>query len=185
MKNILILLLLITSLYSYDDGADAKIYTGINVGYFNESFGEDLDAQSSTMMSSFKVGYGVQTAYAVEFSVDWVKNKSSIFSNNDKDKYSINVDFIKAFDIYKYLNPFFKAGFGTGSLKIDREVQYKLAFGSFNVGAGVFIPLNESFDFEIGYNYRYLSYEKLDTIVNIIAHESHVNYAYAGFNVRF
>lgn len=182
MKKILILLLLITSLYSYDD---AKIYTGLNVGYFNENFRNNLDAQSSSVMSSFKLGYGVQKAYAVEFSIDLVKNKSKIFSNNDKDKYAINVDFVKAFDTYRYINPFFKVGFGAGSLKVNREVQYKLNFGSFNIGAGLFIPINKSFDFEVGYNYRYLSYEKLDIITDTISQESHVNYAYVGFNVRF
>ncbi len=179
MKKIALFLLLITSLYS-----DPKIYIGTSTGYFSESF-TTLEAESSTMLATFKIGYGEQKAYAIEFSVDWVNNKSKIFSSNDGDKYSINVEFVKAFDLHRYVNPFFKAGFGAGNLKVDREFQDRLNFGSFNLGAGLFIPIDEHFDFELGYTYKYLTYEKLNTIVNIISHESHANTAYAGFNVRF
>ncbi len=180
MKKIILLSLLLTSLY-----ADPKIYMGAGIGYFNENFTDKLDAEISTMMSTFKIGYGEQKAYAVEFSIDWVDNKSKIFSQNDGDKYSINVEFVKAFNLYKYVNPFFKAGFGAGRMEIDRELQDTLNFGSFNIGTGIFIPINEHFDFEIGYNYRFLTYEKLDIVVDDISYESHVNTIYTSLNIRF
>ncbi|NPA59261.1 MAG: porin family protein, partial [Epsilonproteobacteria bacterium] len=151
MKKIILFLALLTSIY-----ADAKLYTGLNVGYFNESFGDDLDAQNSSIQTSLKVGYGEQKAYAIEFSFDWVKNDSKIFSNKDGDKYSINVELVKAFNLHKYINPFFKVGIGGGRMTIDRVIQSKVNFGSFNLGTGIFIPINETFDIEIGYSYKYL-----------------------------
>ncbi len=180
MKKIILFSLLLTSLYS-----DAKIYMGASAGYFNENFTNDLDASNSSTQATIKVGYGLQKAYAIEFSVDWVENKSNIFSENDGDKYALNIEFVKAFDLHKYINPFFKAGFGAGNLTVDRELQDRLNFGSFNLAAGTFIPINEHFDFEIGYSYRYLTYEKIDTVVNNISYESHVNVIYTGLNVRF
>jgi opacity protein-like surface antigen len=173
-------LALISSIY-----ADAKLYTGLNAGYFNESFGSDLNAKNSTMQTSFKVGYGEQKAYAIEASIDWVKNDSKIFSNNDGDKYSVNIDLVKAFDMHKYINPFFKVGIGGGRIKIDRELQDKVNFGSFNLGAGIFVPLNDTFDIEVGYSYKYLTYEKIDRAISSVSYESHVNILYFGFNVRF
>ncbi len=180
MKKIVLFLLLLTSLYS-----DAKIYMGGSYGYFDESFSGELDAQSSTKTATVKVGYGDRDAFAIEFSIDWVDNQSKIFSDADKAKYALNIEFVKAFDTDIYINPFFKAGFGVGNLQIDRELQDKLNFGSFNLGAGIFIPINTHFDLELGYNYRYLTYEKVDTIANSTSYSSNVNTAYAGFNVRF
>ena len=180
MKKIVLFLLLLTSLYS-----DAKIYTGASYGYFDESFDGELDAENSNNSATFKIGYGDREAYAIEFSIDWVDNKSKIFSDNDKAKYALNIEFVKALDLDIYINPFFKAGFGAGNLKIDRELQEKLNFGSFNLGAGIFIPVNDNFDLELGYKYRYLTYERLDTIAENISYSSNVNTAYAGINVRF
>ncbi len=180
MKKIILFLALLTSIY-----ADAKLYAGFNVGYFNESFGDKLDATNSTLQTSFKIGYGEQKAYAVEFSVDWVKNDSKIFSNKDGDKYSINVDLVKAFDLHKYINPFFKIGIGGGNMTIDRKLQNRVNFSSFNLGTGIFIPINTTVDIEIGYSYKYLTYEKIDRIISSISYKSQVNVLYSGFNIRF
>jgi len=179
LKKIILFSLLLTSLYS-----DAKIYTGLGVGYFNEKF-SDIDSKSSTIMSSFKVGYGEQKAYAIELSLDWVDNKSNVFSQNDGDKYSINIEFVKAFDLYKYVNPFFKVGFGAGRLEIDREFQDTLNFSSFNLGTGIFIPINESIDIEIGYSCRFMTYEKIDLVTINTSYESQINTIYSGVNIRF
>ncbi|MEA2092095.1 MAG: porin family protein, partial [Campylobacterota bacterium] len=58
-----------------------------------------------------------------------------------------------------------------------------LNYGSFNLGLGFFIPISKHFDFEIGYDYKYISYEKLQTAGTDI--NSNINGAYAGFNVIF
>ena len=180
MKKIILFLLLLTSLYS-----DAKIYIGAGYGYFDEQFTSGLDAQSSSTSANLKFGYGERKAYAVEFNIERSENESKIFSNNDEIKYSINIELIKSFDFGIYINPFIKAGFGAGTLKIERELQDRLDFGSFNLGLGTFIPVNDNLDFELGYNYKSISYETVDQIAEKISYTSNINTIYVGFNVRF
>lgn len=179
MKTLLFFMLLVSSLYS-----DAKIYTGVNYGYYDESF-TNLEAQSSNQLASIKLGYGKRQAYAIEFSLDYLQNDSKIFSAGDTNKYTFNIELIKAFKVAKYLNPFVKVGFGIGGLQIKRELQSTFSYGTFNIGFGTYIPLSEHFDFELGYMYKSISYEKLDTIVEKKSYKSDMNMFYTGFNVRF
>ncbi|MBU1658602.1 porin family protein [bacterium] len=180
MKKIILFLLLISSLYS-----DAKVYIGSSYGFLNEDYTNGIDAVSSAQMAKLKVGYGDRDAYAIEFSLEYIENNSKIFSANDKEKYGFNVELVKALDFDIMINPFFKAGFGAGFLNVERAIQKTINYSSFNLGAGFFIPLNEHFDFEVGYDYKYLTYEGVDTIAEKISYESNVNVAYIGFNVRF
>ena len=180
MKKIILFSLLITSLYS-----DAKVYMGISGGYLNETFDDDASTTASAEMAKFKIGYGIREAYAVEFSVDYLKNDSNIFSTTgqDGDKYGLNVELVKAFDWDIFINPYFKAGFGAGYFNIEHESENLLNYGSYNLGIGFFIPMNEHFDFELGYDYKYISYEKIESTNSDI--NSNMHGAYAGFNVRF
>ena len=180
MKKIILFLLLISSLY-----AEAKLYVGFGYGMYDENFIEGNKAQSSSRLMKIKAGYGDRNAYAIEFSIDKLKNESNIFSQSDSDKTGLNIELIKAFDFHKYINPFFKAGFGAGYFKIDRELQDTLNYGSFNLGLGCFIPLNEHFDIELTYDYKYITYEAIDTIAEKISYNSYLNALYFGFNVRF
>jgi len=180
LKKILLSLLLLTSLY-----AESKIYLGSSVGFTNEKFTDDVDAKSSTGVLKLKAGYGDRKLYAIEFSVDYTDNKSKIFSANDGVKYGLNVELVKAFDLDVYVLPFFKAGFGSGSLEIDGQFQDKLHYGSFNLSTGIFIPINEHFDFELGYDYKYVSYEGIDTIADQVSYDSNANTVFFGFNVRY
>lgn len=181
--------------------ADAKMYIGANYGSYNETFFSGADTTTLTDTIKTKIGYGVRDSYAFEFSLEYTKNKESIFSeagSNDKDKIGINIELLKAFDFDIYINPFFKAGFGVGKLDIEqqgtdiygniKEVD-SLSFGSFNLGVGTFIPINEHFDIEIGYEYKYLAYENFDTTTTSENRgpmfESHVSVGYIGFNIRF
>ncbi len=181
MKKIILFSLLLTSLYS-----DAKIYTGISVGYLNEEFSNASSVTSSAEMAKLKIGYGIKEAYAIEFSFDYLKNESTVFSQDgkkDADKYGINVELVKAFDWGIYVNPYFKAGFGAGYLELEEASQDSMNYGSFNFGLGLFIPLNEHFDFEIGYDYKYVSYEKFEATGADI--NSNMNGAFLGLNTRF
>lgn len=180
MTKIILFTLFLSSLY-----ADSKIYVGANYGYYDEEFTKTLDAQSSSKSMGLKVGYGDRKAYAVEFSIERSDNEAKIFSNNDGAKYSMNMELIKSFDLGIYINPFFKAGIGAGTLDIDRELQDSLAFGSFNLGLGTFIPVGDNFDVELGYSYKHLSYGRLNTISNKTSYKSNINTFYTGFNVRF
>jgi len=176
-----------TSLYS--SSSDAKIYLGTSYGYLNESFsdtvnhsGKDISSVSA-QTAAFKIGYGIRDAYAVEFSVEYTQKDKDVFSQNDKDRYGINLEVMKAFDWNIYINPFFKGGFGAGYLKIDNPNNSSLSFSSYNLGAGFFIPVNEHLDFEVGYKYKFTSYEKIEDSEDKL--HSHINIGYLGVNVRF
>jgi opacity protein-like surface antigen len=157
-------------------------------------YGESLTTTELTEASStadilyIKAGYGERTAYAIEFSIDYVNNKDPLFSANDGAKYGLNVDLLKAFDFGIYVLPFAKVGLGAGNL--DTQInEGSLNYGSFNLGLGMFIPYNEHLDFELGYNYRYLTYEKNKenggASVNDYTPTSHINMVYLGINTRF
>lgn len=179
MKKITLFLLLISSLYS-----DAKLYVGLSHGYYEESY-TNVDAQSSNTISTFKIGYGERKAYAVEFSLQNLKNTAKIFSPNDSSKNAININLIKSFDFDLLPIPFFKAGIGAGVFNIDGQFQDTLHYGSFNLGLGMFIPINEYFDFELSYTQKFIAYEGIDTISKEVSYESTMGVTNFGFNVRF
>lgn len=181
MKKTILFLLLLTSVYA----DNSQIYLGLSSGYYNESFTDGVDAKSSSYMSKLKIGYGDRDAYAVEFSLDYMDNQSNIFSSSDGSKTGMNVELLKAFDFNTFFNPFFKAGFGAGFLSIDTKMQQTLHYGSYNLGAGFFVPLNKSFDFELTYDYKAITYEELDTIANSISYKSNLNAISFGINMRY
>jgi len=174
------LLLLFTSLY-----AQSTLYFGTNYGIIDEKFVKGTDARSSSQALTLNFGYGDINAYAVNLSVDIIDNTTKIFSENDSKKYALNIALIKAFNFHTFFNPFFKAGFGSGTLKIDRTLQNRISYGSLNLGTGFFIPINNYFDLELGYKYSYLSYERIDNIADKISYKSHQNRTYFGFNIRY
>jgi len=177
LKKIILFSLLISSLYS-----DAKIYLGTSVGMHNETF-SNISLNTSSPMASLKIGYGIRESYAVEFSLDYIQKDKDIYSVNDGNKIALNVDLIKAFDFGIYINPYFKAGFGSGAFATDEQAKSTMHYGGFNLGFGTFIPINEHLDFDIGYSYRNTNYEKMTS--SSISYASNINVAYVGVNVRF
>ncbi|MCF6330342.1 MAG: outer membrane beta-barrel protein [Sulfurimonas sp.] len=189
MKKILFLAIFVSSLFG-----EAKIYVGANYGAYNESFTSGTDVSAPTNTAKAKIGYGIRESYAIELTIEYIKNKKNIFSDaggNDSNKLGLNIEFIKAFDFDIYINPFLKAGFGAGRLSVEKQTSdiSRLSYGSFNLGTGVFIPLNEYVDIEIGYEYKYVSYENFDAATSSQnrgpVFKSNVNIGYIGFNVRF
>ncbi|MBL0708184.1 MAG: porin family protein [Sulfurimonas sp.] len=188
MKKIILLVVLLTSLYSSQTEDKAKVYVGIGGGYTNESFSDDAKTTGSAETAKIKIGYGIRSAYAIEFSIDYSKNTSNVFSTSpskDGDKIGLNVELIKAFDWDIFIDPYFKAGFGTGTFDIKSEYsnQDSLNYSSYNLGLGFFIPMSEHIDFEVGYDYKYVSYEKLRDIDG--SYSSNMNGLYLGANYRF
>ena len=184
MKKLLLFFLFFTSL-----NAQEQLYFGLGSSYMKEVF-TSLDAKDTSLHTRFKIGYGDIKAYAVELSIESMKNSSKIFSapssnSLDGDKLGLNIELLKAFDFDIYLYPFVRAGFGTGSMDISRELQESLSYGSFNLGAGVFIPLYKNVDVELGYEYRSISYEAIDTIITKNSYKSNANALFFGFNARF
>jgi len=190
-KTIILFSILTISLY-----AEAKVYVGTSVGYTHEAFNDDLaGSDAGSNMAKFKIGYGEREAYAIEFSLDYIDNQSTTFSganSSDGAKYGLNVEFMKAFDFDIFVLPYFKAGFGAGYLDVHNaydengDAVNSLTYSSLNLGLGFLVPVNEHFDFEIGYDYKAVSYEKsnkTDPLTNAV--KSNMNAVYAGFNVRF
>ncbi len=190
MKKIILFLLLLTSfLYS-----DAKIYMGVGGGVYSETL-DDIDKTNITAnMARIKVGYGIREAYSIEFSVDYVAKSNDTLFLNDGARYGLNVELIKAFDWGIYVNPFVKAGFGMGYMETEAsEKDDSLSFGTYNLGLGMYIPMGENLDIELGYDYKYTSYQKvktynpiedkMETADDIQKSMSHT--AYIGVNVRF
>ena len=174
---------MLSSLY-----AESTFYVGTSYGAFSEEFRE-IDASSSSSVTTLKVGYGDIKAFAVEFSVDYANNKSKIFSSStttplDSDKYGFNISLLKSFD-FNYVLPFVKVGFGTGYLNIDRTLQDSLTYGSFQMSAGTYIPINNSFDVELGYEVKHTSYQAINTIATKTSYSSVINTAYIGINYRY
>lgn len=180
MKKILLFTLLITSLYS-----ESTLYIGAGAGYMHETFSDVAGSTNTAEMGKLKVGYGDREAYAVEFSLDYLKNDTKVFSTtaNDSDKFGMNVELVKGFDWNTIVNPFFKAGFGAGYFDVNSDEQSSINYSSFNLGLGFFLPINEDLDIEVGYDYRYVSYEKVSATSDEI--DSHINGVYIGINVRF
>ena len=59
-----------------------------------------------------------------------------------------------------------------------------LSFGTYNLGLGTFIPINEHLDIELAYTYKYISYQKSVT-TETDSETSMANVGYVGVNVRF
>jgi len=185
LKKFLLFLITLSTLYGFQ--YDAKFYVGMGGGMQNESFSEDefSDASNSPAFGSFKIGYGDIKAYAIEVVLNYIDNKSNIFSPNDSARYGLDVMLLKAFPVSKYAYPFIRAGFGAGEMKVERKLDDKMAYSSFNVGTGVFIPLVKDFDMEVTYEYRFTSYESIDLIGTTLKPHSHINQLYVGVNYRF
>ncbi len=183
LKKLLFFLLFTSSLYS-----QSLLYIGTSIGAYHESFDTDDDISLSTSIANFKIGYGNRKNYAIEFILDYMPNKSKIFSSSgtyDGDRYGFNIALVKAFDFDIYALPFIKAGFGSGYMKINRNMQRKLSYGSYNVAAGMFLPINATLDVELGYEYRYVSYQSINTISQSLQYDAHANSVYCGINIRF
>jgi opacity protein-like surface antigen len=180
LKKILSLFLLACALYG-----EAKIYVGTGVGLLSEKF-DDANYKSKTYNhAKFKVGYGDRDAYAVEFSFDYTQKdaKSNIY--NETDTYGLSIELLKAFNLDLFANPYLKAGYGFGYCQTKGAQSQTLRHGHFTLGTGVFIPLNEYLDLQLGYEYKNISYERYDQTTTDTKIKSHANVGYAGINVRF
>ncbi|MFT5836127.1 MAG: opacity protein-like surface antigen [Sulfurimonas sp.] len=158
---------------------------GVGAGYIHEAFSDSASTTNSAEMGKIKIGYGNREAYAIEFSFDYFKNDENVFSSTgkDSDKFGMNVELVKALDIDTFFNPYFKAGFGAGFVDVNHDDQSSLNYSTFNLGFGFYIPINEHLDIDLGYDYKYISYEELTSTSSKVT--SNLNGAYLGINVRF
>jgi len=181
LKKILYLLLVTLSLY-----ADTGIYIGTSVGMSNENF-DELDAQSSSNIALLTIGYGDIQSYAIELSFEYTINDSNIFSTNgnDGDKQGFNIALIKSFPIRNYAYPYIRAGFGSGTMKIQRTTQSKLSYGSYNLGLGLYVPIYKHINLDFAYLYKDTSYERINLIASQKNYTSKINTFSFGIEYRF
>lgn len=188
MKKILIpSLLLSTALF-----ADSQFYVGVLGGANYESFGSPYNTSTSSPVAKVQLGYGDIKDYSVQLGLLYDKNNHNIFSTgttNDKEKYSMDVELIKAFDFGWKLYPFLKAGFGAGYFNINADYtggnKSSLNFSSYNAGAGAYYSLSEHFNLEAGVTYKSVSYEKIDPNASAKGISTKVIFTYLGVNYRF
>ncbi len=175
-------MLLCSSVY-----ADAKLYLGLGYANINEKF-DNLDVKRKSLDAGrIKIGYGIRENYAIELSIEGIKNEAKILSDRDEDRYGANIELVKSLDLDTFIYPYFKAGFGAGSMKTTRDdTEQSLSYGNFNFGLGTYIAINEHFDFELGYEYKQISYERIDLDATTkIGYKSKANVFYFGLNTRF
>lgn len=158
---------------------------GLGGGVQYETYNDDESSKNTPYFGSMKFGYGDIHAYAIELVLNYIDNKSNIFSYDDKQRYGLDVMFLKAFDITEVLYPFVRAGFGAGEMQVDRKIENKISYSSYNIGAGTFVPLTEHIDLEVTYEYRFTSFKSVDLIVEKRKLQAHVNQIYFGINYRF
>ena len=185
MKRLLPLyFFIISSLYGFN--YDVKFYMGVGGGIQSETISnEGYDASNAPSYGAIKFGYGDIRAYAVELVLNYIDNKSNIFSPNDQVRYGADVMFLKSFRFTKLLYPYIRAGMGAGEMKVERVLENKAAYSSYNIGLGVFLPLTRHIDLETAYEYRYASYQSIDLIADKLNLTSHINQIYFGINYRF
>lgn len=188
MKKLLASSLLLSTL----GFADSQMYVGVLGGYNSETFSAPTSKSSSSPVAKIQIGYGDLKGYSVQFGILYDKNNENIFATNgakDKEKYALDVELVKAFDLNFGIYPFLKAGFGAGTFDTHiingTDVKNSLNFSSYNAGAGLYYPLSVHFTLEAGATYKYISYEKADTASTQKAIDSNALYSYMGVNYRF
>ena len=185
MKKTILFILLTTTLFS-----QANTYIGLGYQLYNEdySYGDQNALNTSDQAIKFKIGYADRRAYSVEVSVDYIPHSGSDNPDLGKAKYGFNIALGKSFDWDIYILPYFKAGFGFGILDNSSEPLPSLTYGSFDLGTGIYFPINDSWDLELGYEYKHLTYENKTQTGEIdysLNYRSHVNTIYTGVNFRF
>ena len=166
--------------------AKSQIYFGTGYTYNSETLSYDnSDKSLNNNGARIKLGYGDKKAYAIEFSIDYLDITKQYLSDSDKYKLGFNVELLKAFDFGIYVNPFLKAGFGAGYMDTTADTyNNSLTYGSYNLGSGLFIPINEHFDIEVAYEYKNISYQKVDANLSY-SPNGNLHTGYIGLNFRY
>lgn len=183
MKRLIFFIALMSSLYAFD--YNPKVYVGVGAGIQQENFIQNAKASNTPLFGTLKVGYGDIRAYSVELCLNYINNRSNIFSPNDQNRYGVDVMFVKAYNFTDAFYPYIRAGFGAGEMKVNRLLQNKLAYSSYNLGGGLTIPLDKHIAAEGAYEFRTTSYQSIDLIAEKLKVKSHIHQFYIGLIYRF
>jgi opacity protein-like surface antigen len=168
--------------------AESKIYVGVGAAKVQETVLPYLHYPQTEHLNtefSAKIGYGARDSYAAELSLNYLQNDSRYFAEDDGSKLGFNISLLKAYDFDIFVHPFLRAGFGAGTFQTDADAtNNSLTYGNFHLGGGLFIPLAKQIDIEVSYEYRFVSFEKID-LNDKTNPKSHINALYTGLNFRF
>jgi len=181
--------LLLLSLFFFSLLAEPAGYIGISIEDSTELFlldGETRDA--SAPQYKVKAGYGDIAGYAVEASFSYMDYKTNIFSaptGDDGAALMLDITLYKGWDLGYDLYPYLDVGIGMGDMRVDRQLEDSLTFSSFNFGGGIRYVINNTYDFDIGLNYKLRTWQTISLVSEKVDVTSHLINPYIGINFHF
>jgi len=182
MRIFLLLSLLYLSLF-----AEHKAYIGLSIEDSTEFFvleGKD-PVNASAPQYKIKGGFGDIGGYAVEASFSYMDYKSNVFSDNDGAALMLDISLFKGWDVGYNLYPYLDVGIGMGDMKVKRELEDSLSFSSFNFGGGLRYVISQTYDFDIGLNYKLRTWQTISLVSEGVHVTSHLVNPYIGINYHF
>lgn len=182
MRIIALLALLYFSLFAAPAG-----YIGFSIEDSTEFFvleGKDT-INASTPQYKIKAGYGDVANYTVEASFSYMDYATNVFSSNDGAALMLDVTMYKGWDLGYDLYPYLGVGIGMGDMKVERQLEKSLSFSSFNFGGGIRYFVSDTYDFDIGMNYKLRTWESVSLVAEQVKVTSHLVNPYIGINYHF
>ena len=181
MRFLAILPLLYLSLF-----AEASSYLGFSIEDSTEFFVlGDETRNASTPQYKFKAGYGDIGGYSVEASFSYMDYATNIFSDNDGRALMLDITVYKGWDVGYNFYPYLGVGIGMGDMKVDRILEDSLSFSSFNFGGGLRYVISNTYDFDLGLNYKLRTWQTISLIADKVNVTSHLINPYIGINYHF
>ncbi len=181
MRILFVLSLLYVSLF-----AEAAGYIGLSVEDSTEFFVlNDRTVHASTPQYKIKAGYGDIGSYAVEAAFSYMDYATDVFSSKDGAALMLDITLFKGWDVGYNLYPYLDAGIGMGNMKVERQLEDSLAFSSFNFGGGIRYVINQTYDFDLGFNYKIRTWQTVSLVSEGVNVTSHLVNPYIGINYHF
>jgi opacity protein-like surface antigen len=181
MRTLLVLLALSISLL-----AEHKAYIGFSIEDSSEYFAiNGNDEFASSPQYKLKAGYGDIGGYSVEASFSYMDYATNIFSDNDGRALMLDITVYKGWDVGYNFYPYLGVGIGMGDMKVDRILEDSLSFSSFNFGGGLRYVISNTYDFDLGLNYKLRTWQTISLIADKVNVTSHLINPYIGINYHF
>lgn len=166
--------------------AEAAGYIGLSIEDSTEFFVlSDRTVDASTPQYKIKAGYGDISGYAVEAAFSYMDYATNVFSSNDGEALMLDITLFKGWDVGYNLYPYLDVGIGMGDMKVERQLEESLTFSSFNFGGGIRYVINNTYDFDIGLNYKLRTWQTISLVADSVNVTSHLVNPYIGINYHF
>jgi len=181
MRILFVLLSLYISLL-----AEHKAYVGFSIEDSSEYFAiGDRDLFASAPQFKLKAGYGDIGGYTVEASFSYMDYETNVFSENDGRALMLDITVYKGWDVGYNLYPYLGLGIGMGDMDVERQLESSLSFSSFNFGGGLRYVISNTYDFDLGINYKLRTWQTISLVSDKINVTSHLINPYIGINYHF